>query len=274
MHASSEPTFKPIRLVLLCGALLLLVACGDQAGSSASNDTPPTEPQTGGTLTLAIQSDGRTLDPRDATDAGSRRLIENLYSTLMRYSEDFPDVEPDLLAEHEVSEDFRTFDFKLKEDVTFHSGRPLTAEDVRFSLQRLKDSGASEPLSHLSNIEVHDDLNLTLHFAEPMSPLLTYLANPQYGIVDREVVEANDGDITRIDAGSGPFRLVRWQRNQQCVLERFEDYHEPDRPRLDRLVYQPIQDRTARTVALINGQVDLVVDVPLLAVERVEASSG
>ncbi|MFW6060350.1 MAG: ABC transporter substrate-binding protein, partial [Phycisphaeraceae bacterium] len=107
-----------------------------------------------------------------------------------------------------------------------------------------------------------------------MSPLLTYLANPQYAIVDRETVEAHDGDITRVDAGSGPFQLVRWQRNQQLVMERFDDYHETDRPRLDRVIYQPIQDRTARTVALINGQVDLVLDVPLSAVERVEGASG
>lgn len=254
-------------LVLLA---LLMAACEERSAPSAESS----EASQGGTLTIAIQSDGRTLDPRDATDAASRRLIENVYSTLMRYSEDFPNVEPGIVEEYEVSDDFRTFDFTLKEGVTFHSGRPLTAEDVRYSLNRLKEAGASEPLMHLSSIDVQNERALTLHFDTPMSPLLTYLANPQYGIVDREVVEANDGDITQVDAGSGPFKLVRWQRNQQFVLERFADYHEPDLPRLDRVIYQPIPDRTARTVALINGQVDIVLDVPLSAAERVKNASG
>ncbi len=257
-------------IVSLLAVLLLSIGvagCGEQAGSA--NDASQRS-----TLTIAIQSDGNTLDPRDATLASSRHLIENMYSTLTRYSENFPDVEPDLLADYKISDDFRTFDFTLKKGVKFHSGRPVTADDVKFSLLRLRDAGRSEPLTHLQDIEVKSPRQLTLHFKDPMSPLMTYLANPMYAVVDRQVVEAHDGDISRVDAGSGPFELVEWKQGRQCVLERFDDYYVEDQPKLDRVIYEPISDRTARTTALMTGEVDIVLDVPLTAVDTLKGRSG
>lgn len=252
----------------------LLVAAMLALGAGAGCGQRDTPREDENAMVIAIQSDGDTLDPHQAQTAASQRLVENMYSTLMRLSDEYPEIEPDLLADYEVDEAFQVFDLTLEQDVRFHSGNPLTARDVAFSLERIRDMGTSQPMTHLREVVVHDDHHLTLHFDEPMSPLMTYLALPTHAIVDRQVVEEHDGDIDRVDAGSGPFQLVEWRPGRRLELERFEDYHEPELPRLDRLTYRPIPDDTARVVALGNREVDVVVDVPVASVDNLERQEG
>jgi len=258
--------------IVIFALALLLAACGERGAPQTT--TPTTTPQTGGTLTLALQADGTTLDPHAASDAGSQRLVENLYAGLMRYSDTYPEVEPDLLADYSASDDFKTFDLTLKTGLTFHSGNALTAEDVKYSLQRMKRMDTAYLFDHLASIDVRDDTHLTLRFSAPMSPLKTYLANPMFAIVDREVVQANDGDLSRADAGAGPFKLVTWRKGRRLEMEKFADYHVDDRPRLDRVIYRPIPDTAARRTALVNREADVVLDVPLPAVDPMQQRAG
>jgi len=258
--------------VLLALLPFAVTACGDRSTSNQS--TPTTTPQTGGTLTIALQADGTTLDPHAASDAGSQRLVENLYANLMRYSDEYPNVEPDLLASYQPSDDFKTFKLTLKDGLTFHSGNALAADDVKYSLNRMKRMDTSYIFDHLDAIDVRDDTRLTLRFNEPMSPLKTYLANPMFAIVDREVVEEYAGDLSRADAGAGPFELVEWRKGRRLELKKFDGYHVNDRPRLDRVIYRPISDTAARQTALLNKEVDIVLDVPLPAVNDMQQRSG
>jgi peptide/nickel transport system substrate-binding protein len=97
--------------------------------------------------------------------------------------------------------------------------------------------------------------------AEPFAPLLTYLAHPMNAIVDRSIVEANGGSIDRVDAGSGPFRLVEWRKDQHLAMQRFDGYYLPGLPKLSRVTFLPMPDSTVRTIALRNGEIDLILDV-------------
>lgn len=270
-----------IRLLalLLLTCLFTLVGCGEQAAPTAeaaeATASRAGEPRAGGELVIALQADGKTLDPHAALDAGSMHLIENMYSTLMRYTDEYGEIEPDLLASHEVSDDFRTFTLTIRDDAQFHSGRAVTAEDVKYSLERIIEMGPrSEPLANLDEIEVTGVHTLVLRFSEPMSPLMTYLAHPMMAIVDREVVEANGGELDRADAGSGPFKLVDWQKDQRLTLEKDAAYYVDGLPRLERVVYRPIPEDTARTTALANREVDVVLDVPVQDVELLEQTRG
>ncbi|MEX0887742.1 MAG: ABC transporter substrate-binding protein [Phycisphaeraceae bacterium] len=264
----------PIRPTLILAASLLLLAGtfaalpGCPSGGGATSRGPANE------LTIAIQADGSTLDPHRATDAGSMRLIENLYSTLMRYASDFGEIEPDLLVDHDVNDDHTRFTLTIRDDAYFgQTGRNVTADDVAYSLERIRESGLrAEPLADLESIDVTGGHTLELHFAEPITPLLNYLAHPMYAIVDREVVEANDGELSRADAGSGPFRLVEWRRDQEAILERDERYYVDDRPRLERVIYRPIPEETSRVTALVNGEVDIILDVPAQQIGMIEGS--
>lgn len=250
---------------LLLGAMLLAAGCEDPTRATAPGNN---------VLVIALQADGKTLDPHTALDAASMRLIENMYDTLMRYSADYPQVEPSLAEQVTVSEDGLTYTFVLKAGVRFHDGAPLTSEAVAYSLRRIKHAGVrAQALAPVDSIRTPDERTVVLELSERSAPLLTHLAHPMNAIVNPAVVEANAGRLDRADAGSGPFKLQQWRPNQHLILSRHDAYHVPGLPRLNRLIFQIRSDETARTIALRTGEVDLVLDVPakdLVIMERLD----
>lgn len=267
-NSSARPCLSYLLLAL---GLLILPACDD----------PPADPvehassRSGGELIVAVQDDATSLDPHAVTDAASMRMIENLYSTLLRYSATYGEVEPDLARRIDISDDGLTVTLTLNTDATFHSGRAVTADDVAYSLRRIAERGVrSHHFAAVEHIETPDRATVVLHLRERVAPLETYLAYPMNAIVDRQVVEAHDGQIDAVDAGSGPFRLLEWRRNQRLVLQKHHDYHVPDRPRLERLTYRPIPDETTRTTALRTGEIHLITDVAPKDVRLLESAPG
>lgn len=213
------------------------------------------------TLVIATQDDASTLDPDAATSAASMRMIENMYSTLLRYGQKYDTFVPDLATSIHVSPDQLTYTIHLRH-AQFHSGNPVTAADVVFSIDRIIKQGIRsrvfQSIDHITTPNVH---TVILHLKKPCAPLMAALAYPMNAIVDRKVVKAHHGHIADVDAGSGPFELVSWQRDQQLVLKKFDHYYLKNRPRLARVIYRPIPDETARTIALRTGQVDLMLHV-------------
>jgi peptide/nickel transport system substrate-binding protein len=260
------------RLGLIC---LLLTALALPGCGGGDGDTQPAR-ETTDELVIALQSDGATLDPHKAVRASSIRLGENIYSTLMRYTPEYGRVQPDLLESYNANEQFTQWTLVLLPELRFHSGRAMIADDVVYSLNRLQEirGGQAAALVHLESIEAVDGRTVKLTFSKPMAPLMTYLAHPMYAIVDQRVVERHDGNIDNVDAGSGPFKLVEWQRDQHVILEKYENYHMDRFPLLERIVYKPIPDEAARSVALSTGEVDLILDVPIQEIENLEEQAG
>lgn len=241
------------RVLLL---LFCLVGCGrrDAAPDVSGADRP-------GTLIVALQSNGKTLDPHRAGDAASFRLVENMYSTLFRYAPEYGRVEPDLVTDWEVSDDQTVYRFRLRTNAVFHSDRAVTAEDVQFSLNRIREEGVrSSQFDSVQEIRIPSPHEVELHLSEPYAPLLTILAHPMNAIVDRDRVESPDFPA-QLDAGSGPYQLDAWQPGRSLRLTRHADYHEKGRPRMAVVEFRPISDETARTIALRNGEIDILLDV-------------
>ncbi len=264
-----------VRTALLALCSFSLVACSPQHAP----ETPlviPAEPVDGGTLRVALQADGRSLDPHRVADAASMRLVENLYSTLLRYAEGYGEIEGDLAERWEIGDDGRTYTFHLRRDARFHrSGRPVTAADAAYSLRRIIDHEMrAQQFRHLESVEAPGAFTLVVRLSQPVAPFLTYLAHPMNAVVDREVVEANGGRLDRADAGSGPFQLVEWRKDRHFIMERHPAYHEAGRPRLGRVLLRPLPDETARSTALRNGEVDLVLDVPEKDRSLIERAPG
>jgi peptide/nickel transport system substrate-binding protein len=241
----------------------------------APSETPKTnsgEPKAGGEIKVALQSDGKSLDPHKATDAASMHLIENMYSTLMQYTDTYGEVEPGLANEFNVSEDNKTYTFKLLQGVKFHkSEKEVTSEDVKYSIERIISSEIrAEQFAAVEKIETPDAYTVVFQLKESVSPFLTYLAYPMNAIVNKEVVEANNGGLDQVDAGSGPFQLVEWKKDQQLVLEKNPNYFEENKPYLDKVIFKPIPDETARTTALRNKEVDMILDTSAKEVKVLE----
>lgn len=213
---------------------------------------------------VALQSDGKSLDPHTVSDAASMHLIENMYSTLLRYKDGtYGEVELDLAKSYEISEDGKTYTFHLHQGVKFHeTGREVTANDVQYSIERIIEQKArSSHFALLEEIQVIDDSTIVLKLTQPMAPFMIYLANPMNAIVDKEVVEKNNGSLDSADAGCGPFKLVEWKKDQHLILEKNAEYFVEGLPYLDKITFRPIPDATAQTTAIRNKEVDIILDV-------------
>ena len=188
-----------------------------------------------------------TLDPAIASETTSHFFVTSLFSGLVRISSDFS-IEPDLAEDVRVDVTGLVYTFTLRDDITFHDGTPITAEDFKYSIERAADAalnsetaplylgdivGVTEKLNgetdEVSGVEVVDDLTIRITIDEPKEYFLAKLTYPSGAIVDRRTVEPLGFDWWMSDEinGSGPYRLARWEREEVVVLQRFDDYHSP-----------------------------------------------
>jgi peptide/nickel transport system substrate-binding protein len=208
------------------------------------------------TLRIGIDVDPINLDPAQMSHMEAHRFVALLYPSLLRYDENLRLV-PHLVESYEVIDD-RTYEFTLRQDVQFHHGRPVTAEDVKYSIERILDPEVPSPeafeLEPIASIEVINDYTLRIVTGEPFAPILHGLAFGM-GVHPQEMVE-EWGDLRFQASGTGPFRLVEYIPDSLVVFERAEGYFGPE-PQLDRVEYHIMPDATARATALRAGDLDV-----------------
>ena len=190
-------------------------------------------------------SDPITLDPAMSRESRSHLIVAHLFSGLVRFDEALS-IQLDLAQDVQVDDAGTTYTFTMRDGITFHDGRPITAEDVRYSLERAADPelrsataslylgdivGVRDKLEGradtIRGVEVADDRTIRITIDEPKAYFLAKLTYPTGAIVDRETVEPLGVEWWKRDAnGSGPFKLREWDEGRVLVLERFEDYPE------------------------------------------------
>jgi peptide/nickel transport system substrate-binding protein len=282
----------PLALVALLLLSLILAACGDSptntpAATSAASATTAASGATtaaaqttaasaattaaaagagkrGGTLRVGTNQDVVGLDPHLTNATASYRVLEHVYSGLLRFNEKL-EIQPDLATEYAAT-DPQTYTFKLRKGVKFHNGREMKAEDVKYSLNRIRDPATASPragqFAPVESIETPDDYTVVIKLKQPYAPMLSTLADVTNVIVAKEVVEANGGKMDKVAVGTGPFKLAEYVPNTRVRLERNADYFIAGRPYLDAIVFQPIPDDTARTTAVRTNAVDMIEYAP------------
>jgi peptide/nickel transport system substrate-binding protein len=230
--------------------------------------------QVGGTLKAAFDHDPAGFDPAKATLGMSHAVIEQVFSTLMALdAEAIP--YPDLAESVDVSADGLAYTFKLRPNVTFHDGTPLVAEDVKFTIERLKDPATgysySAQMTPISGVEVVDPQTVRLVLSEPSGPLLVNLAFPGSSIVSQKLVESGH-DLNATPIGTGPFKFVSYQPRTMVKMVRNADYYEGDKPYIENLEYHIISDQTAITTALQAGVVNFSNVIPPKDWEAIKAN--
>ena len=257
-------TWRP--LVLILGTLALLIACG--GGSNSSSETAPratTEPSsavsaptTASPASAGLAIDGNavaggrlgrlfidppTLDPHLTTDATSAQIIVEVFGGLVTIDTSL-NVVPDLAESWDTSADGLVYTFRLRPDAKFHDGKRVTAEDVRWSLERatnpLTESpvvdqylgdivGVEEKLNGdtqiISGVRVIDEQTIEITIDQPKSYFLAKLTYPTAFVLDRENINADPKNWFRQPNGTGPFRLSEYKVGETIVLSRFPDYH-------------------------------------------------
>lgn len=250
-------------LVLLSLVLvfsLVLVGCG------SSDDSPDQ-------LIVGQGADAASLDPHATNDQPSARVMKQIYETLVNQNESM-ELEPGL-AESWTQIDDLTFEFKLKSGVKFHNGEEMTANDVKFTLQRAL---GSSQVAHIvgaidgDNIEVIDNTTIRVSTKEPFAPLLAHLAHSATGILNEKAVTEAGEDYGQNPVGTGAFKFKFWENGDYIDLERFDDYHGTN-ARVASVRFRNLSDNTTRTVELETGGVHIAYDIQPTDLARVESNS-
>ncbi|CAN5523581.1 ABC transporter substrate-binding protein [soil metagenome] len=234
------------------------------------------EPKPGGILRMGMQSDPGALDTQLQSLTAAWHVVEHIYSRLTKIEPDMS-VAPELAESWDISEDGLTYTFNLHQGVMFHNGREVQAADVVYSLERLVNPETASPsaadLASVESFEAADEYTAILNLSAPDASLLSNLAGASCIIFPPEVIEEN-GDLTQVAVGSGPFRFIDYVPNTQVTLERFEDYFESPLPYLDGVELLIAASDTSRTAALVQGTVDFIEYVPSQDIELLEADES
>jgi peptide/nickel transport system substrate-binding protein len=218
-----------------------------------------------GSVVIAQGVDPTTLDPMNHQESPAANLARNMFDTLLERDLNLV-IQPALAADLPKLVSPTVWEFKLRPGVKFHNGEPLDAEAVKFSLERLVDPklklrGAT-PFAPISHVEVVDPLTVRVHTKAPWPILDTLVAGSGASILPPKYYREKEPTfVARNPVGSGPFKFVRWVKDDRIELEANEQYWR-GAPRIKRLIFKPIPDDAVRVAALQNGEVDVAVNIP------------
>ncbi|WP_257348193.1 ABC transporter substrate-binding protein [Pseudalkalibacillus decolorationis] len=254
--------------LLVVSIILVLSACsqgGESSTAKKESGANVGEPQDGGNLNVGLSANPKTLDPIQYTGVYESQVMRSVADTLVVYNKDLSEFVPSLATEWEVSEDMKVYTFKLRDDVFFQpgkyqDGRQMTAEDVKFSLERSAKESAMNRLRGVKKVEVTGEFEVAVHLDAPNAALLAMLTDAGNMIVPKEEVEGWGDKFGSHLVGTGPFQIKNWQKDQQVELVRHNKYW-GEKPHLDGVTFKIISDPNMMTNALRSGDIDIATDV-------------
>src|SRR5438270_481403 len=258
-------------VVVLC--LLMAAACGGgQNGTSQS-----TTPKNGGSATIALENELRTLDPLDSSLLVEREVFYNMYDSLFTIDPKLV-IKPGLVKQWDVADPV-TYKFTLQSGVKFHDGTPFDAQSVKDNVTRYKTAANSRRKSDLASVdtvEVVDSTHVTFHLKKADATLLATLVDRAEMMLSMAALKAGGQNfsLSPVGAGSGPFQFVEWKRNDHLTLKKNATYWKPGLPHLDGLTYRAIPDVNAILAALKTGDIDVARTISSKDVAGLKADSN
>ncbi len=248
------PILRQSRIVApLATSVLILTACSTGADdeSAASNGAERDS------LTYASDQSPDTFNPAMLVEH-TNPVTEMVFRGLVTHDAD-NEIAPALATEWEVSDDGLTYDFTLRDGVTWHDGEPFTAEDVVFTLNEVREpaneAAVAPNFDSVTQVRADDDTHVQIQLSEPSASMLDALT---MGILPEHALNATsvtDPDFGIAPVGTGPFKLTEFKTDQFAQLEAFDDYYDSS-PGLDQITITYVPDSTARQVQLTTGEVD------------------
>ena len=203
------------------------------------------------------------LDPQYNVEIVGLMIERQIYEPLVDKDPETGEILPCLATEWSWDDDTH-LRLKLREGVKFHNGEDFTADDVLYTLERIKVGSASAALYasfDAANSVAEDDYTVVIAFTSPFAPALNFLTNGRAYMVPKDYVEENgDNCLDQNPIGTGPFRFVEWVISSHCDMVRNDDYW-GDKPAFENLKIRFIIDDTARNVALETGELDIAVQI-------------
>lgn len=240
--------------VLVLMISVALSACGGDKKaetSSTANTSSEGTPTSGGSVVVGMTQDLVSLDPHQITDAGTRSVVFNMYEGLVKPTST-GDLEPAVASDYKISDDATSYTFTLRDGVTFHDGSAVTAEDVKYSIERYAEiqGGSSAFSSLLDKVVIDDEKTVTIYLKEGYSEFLADLA--------LAIIPKSNDDPAGNPIGTGPFKFVSYTPGQKLVLEKNGGYWKSGEPYLDGAEFKFIADMDTAFTELQAGTIDVL----------------
>jgi peptide/nickel transport system substrate-binding protein len=215
-------------------------------------------PDYGDTYVDTLLGDASYLNPLLATDSASGSINNLIYNGLVKYDKNIKLV-PELARSWSVSKDGLTIIFKLRKNVYWHDGIPFTADDVKFTYDRLIDPKVKTPYSSdymlVKQVVAVDKYTVKVVYKEPFAPALESWG---MGMVPKHIYEKGDfntNPANRQPVGTGPFKFTQWKTDEKLVLSANDKYYE-GKPYLNKVIFRVIPDQSVQFLELRNQSID------------------
>lgn len=271
---------KTVKLAALTlAAVLTLTACGTSGGGSSAGASTAGESSANAasadTLRVVLNSEPSDLDPHKNTRLTAWAVQEEIFDKLVTKDEK-GNIQPDLATSWTQIDD-HTWQFKLRDDVTFHDGSKLTAADVVFSFQRACGAAGSKTFFvqfDPDNMKAVDDYTVNVATKQPFAAVLNYLASARGAILCKSAVESmGDEAYGRAPVGSGPYKVENWTTGNSIILTRNDNYW-GDKPACSKIEFRFITEASNRAIELETGGADIVYSLATNDADRLESTEG
>ncbi len=242
-----------ILLMLMMVVTVALSGCsGDKEKTSSTSENKLSEKQVeGGTIKVGISQDLDSLDPHKAVSAGTKEVLFNIYEGLVK-----PDKDGNLVgavaSDYQISDDAKVYTFTLRDGVKFHNGQDVTAEDVKYSIDRCADTSNGAPLvsaySIVESVNILNENTVEVRLTEPNTEFLAYMTTA--------IIPKDYQDLETAPIGTGPFKYVSRSPQENIVIEKNEEYW-GDKAHLDRVEFRVISDADMLVTNLKSGAIDM-----------------
>jgi len=273
MTERSSRTSSMVLLAIVTGTLVFAIA-----NPSGAADTP----RRGGVLLAVIGADPPTLDPHQEGTFATLQVVAPLYSTLLQidpYS--YPKIIGDVATDWKISTDGLTYTFKIRSDIRFHDGTPLTAADVKASYDKIvfPPSGVrsirKNAYTMVESVGAPDATTVVFKLKYPSASLMDNLASPWNVIFPKKILDKDLNYFLKNVMGSGPFKFKAYTRGSTFEAERNPDYFVKDRPYLNGYKFFISPETTVRAAAIRSGRAYIEFrDLPLSEVEAIKRQLG
>jgi peptide/nickel transport system substrate-binding protein len=224
-------------------------------------------------ISVAIEDPPHTMDPHGSGNTSSLSIAANLFDGLVQRKGPEGIISPALSIRHDHPDPL-TWVFYLREGVRFHNGNPFTAEDVKYSLERLSDprfSHFTTLVKDIGSFEIIDDYTVAIKTKQPIPWFIQ--SCHQLFIMDKESTQARDpGETETKPVGTGAYKLAEWVKGSYLKMVANEDYWEGPPP-VKNVELRPMRDSSTRLDALASGQVELISGVPAELYEMILKNS-
>ncbi|HEY9891001.1 MAG TPA: ABC transporter substrate-binding protein [Candidatus Sericytochromatia bacterium] len=280
--------WQPALLAVACTLTIVLSNCNSSPSKQTTNNTPANSPAAAPPAALVYGAGGQpvNLEPGNISDGNSIMVQDQIYNRLIDPKPGTTDLEPSLATDWKVSQDGKTWTFKLRPGVKFHDGTDFDAEAVKFNFERwwdeknefgYRNAGKSyeiwgnlfgafkgKPDSLLQNIVVEGKDTIKFVLKQPFSAFPSAVSSGYFGIASPAAIKkagAQYGTPSSQAVGTGPFVFKEWRSGDRIVLEKNQSYWKQGLPKSNQLVMRFITDPAARLAQLRSGTIDLTVDL-------------